>query len=95
MARESISELVNNKIHEAEIEFQRINVQEGFNEHYIHTFQLTNPTVVIVRYNQGQKSDHKVLNEVWRLSSQPVEFKKFIWSEVDKILSAENKMGAT
>ncbi|MCU0306084.1 MAG: nitrophenyl compound nitroreductase subunit ArsF family protein [Thermoanaerobaculales bacterium] len=45
--------------------FRAVNVDEAQNKHYVQDFQLTNKSVVVVEYRDGEVSRFKNLNEIW------------------------------
>jgi len=66
--------------------FQSVNVEESENRHFIQEFQLTNPTVILARKEEGQVLQFKNLNQVWKLVKNKEQFQTYIREEVRAML---------
>ena len=66
--------------------FRVINAETPENYHFIQEFQLTNPTVILARKEEGQVLQFKNLNQVWKLVKNKEQFRTYIREEVRAML---------
>ncbi|MBF0105646.1 MAG: hypothetical protein HQM16_10010 [Deltaproteobacteria bacterium] len=67
-----------------------INIDLPGNEHFIHDYQLSSSSVILVRFEKGQPREWKNLNRVWQMvHGDKKEFANYIQSETRAYL--ENK----
>ncbi len=66
--------------------FRVINAETPGNRHFIQEFQLTNPTVILARKEEGQVLQFKNLNQVWKLIKNKEQFQTYIREEVRAML---------
>jgi hypothetical protein len=68
------------------LEFQTVNLDEEAHRHFVQDFQLESRTLVLARYQTGQPTRWKQLNEVWTLAHDEPAFAEYVARETDQFL---------
>ena len=64
------------------LEWRLVNVQSPENRHFIQDYQLFTKSLVIVRTQNGQQKEFKVLNDTWELVGDKSAMQSYVEKEV-------------
>lgn len=59
-----------------------MNVQLPENRHFIQDYQLFTKSLVLVRTQNGQQTEYKVLNDTWELVGEKSAMQSYVEKEV-------------
>ena len=68
------------------VEWRSINIEEGSNAHFVEDFDLTAPSLVLVRLEDGRQTNWKKLEAVWQHVADPGVFDQYDRSELEAFL---------
>lgn len=84
--KEAIDTGFSDALQNKSLSMRTVNVEEVWNEHYIQDFQLSNRSVVLVRYEGGKQISWKRLDQVWSFVQDKSAFIQFMQQEVRSLL---------
>lgn len=64
------------------LEWRLVNVQLPENRHFIQDYQLFTKSLVLVRTQNGQQKEYKVLNDTWELVGDKSAMQSYVEKEV-------------
>jgi hypothetical protein len=79
--REAIEMEFAGELNRGSLEFHVINVETPSKVSFIDEYQLYSPSVVVVRFEQNERTDWKNLDRVWRLAGDKGKFLAYIQAE--------------
>jgi hypothetical protein len=85
-ARETLEHEFAREIAHKDLSFQTLNAEEPENRHFIQDFQITNPTVILARYEGDEVLEFKNLTQVWKLVKDKDAFQAYIRDETQAML---------
>jgi hypothetical protein len=62
--------------------FREINYHDPADAHYAEDFNIASPSLVIVRYEAGQRINHENLTEIWDLADDEAAFHAYVTEHV-------------
>lgn len=65
-----------------QLEWRLVNVQLPENRHFIQDYQLFTKSLVLVRTQNGQQKEYKVLNDTWELVGDKPAMQSYVEKEV-------------
>jgi hypothetical protein len=65
-----------------QLEWRVVNVQLPENRHFVQDYQLFTKSLVLVRIQNGQQKEYKVLNDTWELVGDKPAMQSFVEKEV-------------
>lgn len=68
------------------VEWRSINIEEGSNAHFVEDFDLTAPSLVLVRLEDGRQTNWKKLEAVWQHVADPGVLDQYVRSELEAFL---------
>lgn len=68
------------------LEWRLVNVQLPENRHFIRDYQLFTKSLVLVRTQNGQQKEYKVLNDTWELVGDKSLLQAYVEKEVRDLL---------
>ncbi|HRZ35824.1 MAG TPA: nitrophenyl compound nitroreductase subunit ArsF family protein [Candidatus Paceibacterota bacterium] len=71
--------------------FLPVNYDLPENAHFLKTYSLPCPSLVLVRQTDGQDAGWKLLGDVWQLVHEPPELNRYVAAEVQAFLSGEEQ----
>lgn len=84
--REAIEQRFMVEVAEERLAFKPVNYDKPENAHFLKDYKLPCPSLVLVRQTAGKDAKWKLLNKTWENVENPVKFKEYVETEVDKIL---------
>lgn len=69
-----------------QLEWRLVNVQLPENRHFIQDYQLFTKSLVLVRTQNGQQKEYKVLNNTWELVGDKSAMQTYVEKEVRSFL---------
>lgn len=84
--KEAIDTGFSDALQNKSLSMRTVNVEEVWNEHYIQDFQLSNRSVVLVRYEGGKQISWKRLDQVWSFVQDKSAFIQFMQQEIRSLL---------
>ncbi len=84
--RETIQLEFKNALKDGRLVFKIVNIEEPQNTHFVQDFQLTNRSVVLVKYEKGVQTDWSNLEQVWDFVSNRDDYAKYIKDETNQML---------
>ncbi len=85
-AKETLEQEFAEEIANKDLSFQALNAEEPENRHFIQDFQITNPTVILARYEGDEVLEFKNLTQVWKLVKNKDAFQAYIRDETQAML---------
>ncbi len=79
---ESQSQEAVNSVFAGRVSFRAVNIEEAGNEHFEKDFSLEAQSLVLVEMTTEQVLRWKLLPKTWGLVDEPLEFQKYVVSEV-------------
>ncbi len=83
---ESQSQEAVNSVFAGRVSFRAVNIEEADNEHFEKDFSLETQSLVLVEMTTEQVLRWKLLPKTWDLVNEPLEFQKYVVSEVLEFL---------
>lgn len=68
------------------VEWRPINIEEKGNEHFEKDYDLAAQSLVLVRLENGRRTNWKNLSAVWELVGDPIAFEKYVRTELRTFL---------
>jgi len=66
--------------------FRAVNVDEAENEHFVQDFQLTNKSVVVVEYRDGEVARFSNLNQIWQKVGDKDDYLEYVGSSTREFI---------
>lgn len=66
--------------------YRAVNIDEDQNKHFIQDFQLTNKSVVVVEYREGEVARFENLNEIWQRVRDKDDFLEYVRSSTREFI---------
>jgi hypothetical protein len=85
-SEEAITTGFANDIERGALAFRAVNVDEAQNEHFVKDFQLTNKSVVVVEYRDGEVARFENLNEIWQRVRDKDDFLEYVRSSIREFI---------
>ena len=87
------NEVINNvfakELSSGQLKWQRVNVDEPVNKHFVNDYKLFSKSIVVVKLQDGKEVEWKNLDQTWRLVSNKETFTNYIKQEIKAYLGAE------
>ncbi len=68
------------------IEWRPVDVQQPLYRHFIQTFRLHSPSVVLVKVRGGRNQEWRNLDKVWSLVNKKADFARYVQDNVKSYL---------
>jgi len=85
-AREAIERRFASELAAKRLAFQSVNYDKPENRVYMEKYKLPCPSLVLVRHNDGNDRNWKLLGDTWQLVEDLAKFNHYVETEVDKFL---------
>jgi hypothetical protein len=86
-SKEAVETLFSNELRSGRVEWQVINYDESWNEHFLRDFNLSFQSVVVARMADGTQAEHKNLEKIWELVGDKPAYMEYVRSEIDSFLT--------
>lgn len=81
-SKEAIHSRFAEELAAGQLEWRLVNVQLPENRHFIQDYQLFTKSLVLVRTQDGQQKEYKVLNQTWELVGDKSAMQGYVEKEV-------------
>lgn len=85
-SREAVEQGFSRQLREGTLTWRPVNVQLLENRHFIQDYQLFTKSVVVARFVNGERRQHKNLQKIWELVGDKSAFQKYVHDEVRAFL---------
>lgn len=85
-SREAVEQGFPRQLREGTLTWRPVNVQLPENRHFIQDYQLFTKSVVVARFVNGERTQHKNLQKIWELVGDKAAFQKYVQDEVRTFL---------
>jgi hypothetical protein len=85
-SREAVEQGFSRQLREGNLAWRPVNVQLSENRHFIQDYQLFTKSVVVARFVNGERRQHKNLQRIWELVGDKTAFQKYVQDEVRAFL---------
>jgi len=85
-SREAVEQGFSRELREGTLTWRPVNVQLPENRHFIQDYQLFTKSVVVARFVNGERRQHKNLQRIWELVGDKSAFQKYVHDEVRALL---------
>lgn len=85
-SREAVEQGFSRELREGTLTWRPVNVQLPENRHFIQDYQLFTKSVVVARFVNGERRQHKNLQKIWELVGDKRAFQKYVHDEVRALL---------
>jgi len=86
-AHDAIQNRFSNQMASGEIVFEKVNLDDPENKHYIPDFELKSRTLVITRLQDQKPVKWRDLNQVWQLVRDKEAFFEYVQSATEELLN--------
>ena len=83
---EAIVEGFVEELETGKLEWHIVNVDKPEDEHFVHDYELTTKSVVLVELNNGEQTRWKNLDMIWKLVGDKQAFVDYIKEETEQLL---------
>ena len=86
-SKEAVENLFTDELARDIIEWQIVNFDETWNEHFIQDYDLSFQSLVIVRMADGRQAEYKNLSKIWELVDDKPAFMEYVGNEINAYLT--------
>lgn len=87
--REIVEASYADELMRGQMEFQVINVETRDTVHFIEDYQLSSPSVVLVRFDNNAQEEWKNLDRVWQFVGSQSTFRTYIQDEIAAMIQGD------
>jgi len=85
----ALQEAFSRELADGRVEWKIVDVEDPAHEHFVQDYQLTSKAVIVAKYQNGQQTAWKDLEEIWELVKDEAVFKKYIQDGVAELRKAK------
>ena len=89
-AREAIERSLGDELSTGRLSVQARNVEETDNRHFIEKYQITGPSLVLSRIEEGKEVTWKNLDRIWQLIHTPAEYQAYVADEIKSFMQGQS-----
>ncbi|NPU96242.1 MAG: hypothetical protein HPY51_03385 [Candidatus Omnitrophica bacterium] len=84
LTSQTVQEHFSDFLQEGILEWHVINMEEPRYQHFVNDFQLTAPSVILAKIQNGQTIQWETVEEVWNYAETPALFSDFLKEKIEK-----------
>ncbi|HOJ60649.1 MAG TPA: nitrophenyl compound nitroreductase subunit ArsF family protein [bacterium] len=84
LTSQTVQEHFSDFLQEGILEWHVINMEEPRYQHFVNDFQLTAPSVILAKIQNGQTIQWETVEEVWNYAETPDSFSDFLKEKIEK-----------
>lgn len=88
-SKDAVETLFADELNSGRVEFQVVNYDESWNEHFLTDYDLSFQSLVLVEMKDGKETDHKNLEKIWDLVGDKQAYMEYVDNEIDLYLSKQ------
>lgn len=86
-ARETVFDMFLSEMRAGAVEWRAVNFDVPEYRHFEKDYALPHPSLVLVREQAGQRTDHKILGECWNLTEDPQALQQYVARELAQFMA--------
>ncbi len=87
-SKEAVATLFADELNSGKVEFQVVNYDESWNEHFLTDYDLSFQSLVLVEMKDGREVRFANLDKIWELVGDKPAFFEYVRNEIDTYLAA-------
>ncbi len=88
-SKEAVRTLFSEELESGRVEFQVVNYDETWNEHFLTDYNLSFQSLVLVEMKDGKETDHENLEKIWDLVWDKQAYMEYVSGEINSYLSRQ------